>query len=400
MGIKTLDKAIFKNKKVLIRLDFNVPIDKVDSSKILDPFRIDSSIPTIKYILDQGAAKIILMSHLGRPDGKVNSKYSLMPIAEYLAVKLHQEVILTETCLDTSIPTLINLPNTKIVLLENLRFHKEEESNDPLFAEKLASYAQIYVNDAFGVSHRKHASVYEIIKFFPKEHYAGLLLAKEVECFEKILGKPQKPFYALMGGAKVSDKIKIIEKLLVSVDKLLIGGAMSYPFLKSKGLEVGKSLCSDDDIELAKKILQMDRSNKIILPIDHVSSKSINAENADDLIISETIPSDYMALDIGPKTTEYYQKILSSGKTIFWNGPMGLFEKPLFSNGTFQLAKYIATLKSSCFTIVGGGDSGNAVLQAGLQNEFSHLSTGGGASLEFIEAGELPGVQALKFGLN
>ena len=240
MALKRVDQAQVKGKKVLVRFDFNVPLDKKNPSKILDTTRIDYALPTLNYLLENQAAKIIMMSHLGRPDGQINAKYSLEPVAAYLAEKLGKDVVLTETCLDEGISTLINLPKTQLVMLENLRFHPEEEANDKDFAEKLARYGELYVNDAFGVSHRKHASVYEINTFFPKKAYAGYLLYKEVEILESMMNKPKKPFVALLGGAKVSDKIKTINKLLVIVDKLLIGGAMAYPFLKAKGKYIGK----------------------------------------------------------------------------------------------------------------------------------------------------------------
>lgn len=397
MAIKPLTSAEIKGKKVLVRFDFNVPLDKNDPNKITDTTRIDAALPTLKYLLEQEASKIIMMSHLGRPDGKPNAKYSLEPVAIYLAEKLGKEVILTESCLDTSIPTLINLPTTKLILLENLRFHPEEENNDRSFAEKLSHYGDIYVNDAFGVSHRKHASVYEINAFFVRKNYAGFLLQKEVETLEKMLNHPKKPFMAILGGAKVADKIKTINRLLVMVDKLLIGGAMSYPFLKAKGINIGKSLCEAHDVELAITILRADKLNKIELPIDHVVVK-----NFDDQVGIETsgpaIADDMLGLDIGPKTTEKYKDQLSLAKTIFWNGPMGYFEKSAFARGTFAIAEHLSHC-SGALTVIGGGDSVSAVQQSGFAEKMSHISTGGGASLEFIEKGELPGIQALKFGI-
>lgn len=397
MALKPLTQAEVKGKKILIRLDFNVPLDKKDPTKITDTTRIDAALPTLRYLLEHEASKIIMMSHLGRPDGKVNPKYSLEPVALYLAEKLGKEVILTESCLDTSIPTLINLPTTKLILLENLRFHPEEENNDRNFAEKISHYGDLYINDAFGVSHRKHASVYEINAFFIRKNYAGFLLQKEVETLEQMMHRPQKPFMAILGGAKVADKIKTINKLLVSVDKLLIGGAMSYPFLKAKGINIGKSLCDDHDVELAKNILRADKLKKIELPIDHIVVK-----NFEDTIGIETssveIEADFLGLDIGPKTQEKYKLLLGSAKTIFWNGPLGYFEKKAFAKGTFAIAEFLAQCENA-LTIIGGGDSVSAVQQSGFSDKMSHISTGGGASLEFIEKGELPGVQVLKFGL-
>lgn len=398
MAIKSLTQAEIKGKKILVRLDFNVPLDKKDPTKITDTTRIDAALPTLKYLLEQEASKIIMMSHLGRPDGKPNPKYTLEPVALYLAEKLGKEVILTESCLDTSIPTLINLPTTKLMLLENLRFHPEEENNDRSFAEKISHYGDIYINDAFGVSHRKHASVYEINAFFQRKNYAGFLMQKEVETLELMLNKPKKPFMALLGGAKVADKIKTINRLIILVDKLLIGGAMSYPFLKAKGVSIGKSLCDEHDVELARSILRADKLKKIELPLDHVVVK--NFDDVEGSITPSTeISTETLGLDIGPKTIEHYKKYLSQAKTIFWNGPMGYFEKKAFANGTYAMAEHLATCKDA-LTIIGGGDSVSAVQQSGFADQMGHISTGGGASLEFIERGELPGVQALKFGIS
>lgn len=399
MAIKSINSANLKGKKVLVRFDFNVPLDKNDPSKISDTSRIDSAIPTLNYIIEQEASKIIMMSHLGRPDGKPNPKYSLEPVAAYLADKLGKDVILTESCLDASIPTLINLPTTKIVLLENLRFHPEEEDNNRSFAEKLSRYADIYINDAFGVSHRKHASVYEINAFFPRTNYAGFLLLNEVETLDKLLNKPKKPFMALLGGSKVSDKIKTIQKLLRLVDKLLIGGAMSYPFLKAKNIPVGKSLCSDEDVELAKSILRDDKMQKIILPFDHVLVKKMEDEKGI-CSANANIDGNFLGLDIGPITIKKYSEILTQAKTIFWNGPMGYFEKAQFAEGTNAMAKCLADCHENALTVVGGGDSVSAIQKSGFASKIGHISTGGGASLEFIEKGELPGVQALKFGIS
>lgn len=396
MAIKYLSQANFEGKRVLARFDFNVPLSKEDSSKIEDTSRIDEALETIKYILNQKPSKLVLMSHLGRPDGKPNPKYSLLPVASYLASKLNEEVILTESCVDNGIKNLLGLSKTKIVLLENLRFHQEEEQDDQNFAFKLSEYGEIYVNDAFGALHRKHASVYSINKFFKGKAYAGLLVQKEIEALDNILHSPKKPFVAIVGGAKVKDKIKILERLIVGVDSLLIGGAMAYPFLKAKGFNVGKSLCSEEDVKLAESILRSDRSQKIKLPCDHIASDSPKGKKVN--ISEESIPENLMGLDIGEKTLSLYEEILKDAKTILWNGPMGLFEEENFSHGTTNLAKIIS--KTQAFSLVGGGDSVSAVNKANLKEAFSHVSTGGGASLEYIEKGELPGVQALKFGIN
>lgn len=395
MAIQYINNFEFEGKKVICRFDFNVPLDK--DGKITDPTRIDSSLETIRFILEKGASKLVLMSHLGRPKGAPEKKYSLEPVASYLADKLGQEVVLTESCLDRGIKTLMSLPETKIILLENLRFHKEEEANDHEFAKRLASYADVYVNDAFGTAHRKHASTYGINAFFKGRALAGFLLQKEIAALDKIVNSPAKPFVAVVGGAKVADKIKIIEELLRSVDSLLIGGAMAYPFLKAKGIEVGKSLCGDDDVKLAKNILSKGVATKIRLPMDHIVAE--NPDAASNTTTGTTIDENMMGLDIGPATLDSYSSIVMNASTVLWNGPMGLFEKAAFNKGTFGLAKAIANSKA--FSVVGGGDSVAAVNEAGLGEKMNHVSTGGGASLEYIEnGGSLPGIQALKFGIN
>lgn len=395
MALKFIDEVDVKGKKVLVRFDFNVPLDK--EMNITDTSRVDLAMPTIKYLIDGGASKIIMMSHLGRPRGEgFEEKYSLEPVATYLASQLNKEVVLSHSAIDNGIKNLLHLSETKVVLLENLRFHAEETDNNMEFAAKLAEYAEIYVNDAFGAAHRKHASVYGINKYFKNKAYGGLLLKTEIKALTKVLETPEKPFVGIVGGAKVSDKIKTIEKLLVNVDKLLIGGAMAYPFLKAKGIEVGKSLCSDEDVTLAKKIMQQDTGKKIELPVDHNCSDTFGGEATACPEIA--IPQLLMGLDIGEKTIENYSAIIASAKTVLWNGPMGLFENSTYAKGTFAIAK--ACAESSAFTLVGGGDSVSAVQKSGLAEKFSHISSGGGASLEFIEKGELPGIQALKFGVN
>ncbi|MGE3611629.1 MAG: phosphoglycerate kinase [Bacteriovoracaceae bacterium] len=395
MQLKSIQDADLKGKKVLARFDFNVPLTKTEPRTITDTSRIDLAIPTIKLILEKGASKLVLMSHLGRPDGQPNPKYSLEPVAEYLAKKLGQDVILSESAIDNGIKNLLQLPETKIVLLENLRFLPGEEKNDMELADKLSQYGDIYVNDAFGAAHRKHASVYGINSFFKGRAYAGLLMKKEIDSLGALLEKPQKPFIAVLGGAKVSDKIKTIEKMLVMVDTLLIGGAMAYPFLKAKGASVGKSLCSDEDVALAKQLLAQDKGGKIQLPKDHVVAESL--EGAGSICDSQSIPEGKMGLDIGPQTIRSYSDHIKTAKTVFWNGPMGLFENKSFAKGTMEIAKVIAN--ANAFTVVGGGDSVAAAHESGEADKFSHVSTGGGASLEFIEKGELPGVQALRFGV-
>ncbi|MGB0455161.1 MAG: phosphoglycerate kinase [Bacteriovoracaceae bacterium] len=400
MAIQFIDSADalekIGGKNVLARFDFNVPLHK-ENGTITDTTRVDRALETIKLILEQKPKKLILMSHLGRPKGESNPKFSLEPVAGYLAEKLEQDVTLTESATDASIKTLLSLQDSQVILLENLRFHKEETDCDSEFAKKIASYGDIFVHDAFGTAHRKHASTYEIIRYFPRNAYAGLLLKKEILALSKVVETPESPFVAIVGGAKVSDKIKILESLLPNVDSLLIGGAMAYPFLKAKGFEVGKSLCLDEDVELAKRLLKQSTASKIILPVDHIASDSPDGEATK--LNDENIPDDLMALDIGERTLALYSDKLASAKTVLWNGPMGFFEKENFAKGSFGVAEALAKLDSA-FTLVGGGDSVSAVMKSGLASKISHISTGGGASLEFIENGTLPGIQALKFGLN
>lgn len=395
MQLKSITDADLKGKKVIVRFDFNVPLTKTEPRKITDSSRIDQAIPTIRLMLEKGASKIVMISHLGRPDGEVNPKYSLEPVAEYLASKLGSDVFLSESAIDNGVKNLLHLPETKLVLLENIRFLPGEEKNDMELAEKLAQYGDVYVNDAFGAAHRKHASTYAINSFFKNRAYAGLLMKKEIDSLSALLDKPAKPFVAIIGGAKVSDKIKTIEKMMVMVDTLLIGGAMAYPFLKAKGATVGKSLCSDEDVALAKHLLAADKGGKIQLPKDHIVSDVFDGEPSPCTGVS--IPEDKMGLDIGPMTIKSYADHIKTAKTIFWNGPMGLFENKNFAKGTMSIAHTIAETKA--FSVVGGGDSVAAVQQSGEAEKFSHVSTGGGASLEFIEKGELPGVQALKIGV-
>lgn len=392
MALQFIDQAEIKGKRILARFDFNVPLK---DGAITDSSRIDMALPTIKYFIEQGASKITLMSHLGRPKGKPSSEFSLEPVASYLSEKLDKDVILTESPVDVGVKELLTLNETKIVLLENLRFNPGEESDDEEFASKLAQYGDIYVNDAFGAAHRKHASVHGITRYFRGTSFGGFLMKKEIEALNKVLNAPQKPFVAVIGGAKVSDKIKTIEKLLVSVNHLIIGGAMAYPFLKAKGHRVGNSLCSDEDIALATRILKADKGNKILLPEDHVVSKEFGG--APVACNEKNIEDGFMGLDIGPSTVNKYAGVISSAKTVLWNGPMGLFENPDYAKGTMEMAKAISNADG--FTLVGGGDSVAAVKKSGYADKFSHISTGGGASLEYIEKGELPGIQALKFGV-
>lgn len=398
MALKFIDDPDFnpEGKRVIVRFDFNVPLDKNNPAEISDSSRIDTALPTIEYILARNPSKLILMSHLGRPKGKPVEGLSLEPVAKYLAQKLNQEVILTETAIDRGIKTLLSLNTTKIVLLQNLRFHPEEKENNNNFSKQLASYADLYVNDAFGVAHRKHASNYGINAFFKNKAYGGFLIKSEILSLDKIVESPRKPYLALLGGSKVSDKIKVIEKLLISVDHLLIGGAMAYPFLKAQGHNIGKSLCSDGDIILAKNILSNKAGRKITLPVDHIVASDFKGEA--EICDNADIPEGKIGLDIGPKTVVQFQAKIHNAKTILWNGPMGLFEEDAFSKGSTAMGK--ALTDSDAFTLVGGGDSVAAIKKAHLEDKISHVSTGGGASLEYLENGTLPAIQALKFGID
>lgn len=397
MALTFVDEIEVKDKNVIARFDFNVPLDSKDRSVITDTTRIDMALETIQYLLDNGAKKLILMSHLGRPKGKIKPEYSLEPVATYLAEKLKEDVILTESCLDRGIKTLLTLNESRIILLQNLRYHPEEEEGSAEFAKSLAAYGDIYVNDAFGTAHRKHASTYTINAYFKNRAVGGFLLKREIQALTKIVDAPKSPFVAIVGGAKVSDKIKIIERLIVNVDHLIIGGAMAYPFLVAQGHDVGNSLCSQEDVKLAKKILMSSSKSKIILPVDHIVSTEFGG--APKSCSKIEIDGDCMGLDIGPRSIAVFEDKIMGAKTVLWNGPMGLFENKDFSAGTMAIAKALSNLEGA-FTLVGGGDSVSAVKESGLYDKMSHVSTGGGASLEFIEEGTLPGVQALRFGID
>ena len=382
LSIRDVD---LRNKVVFMRVDFNVPIEP-RTLKITSDKRIRASLPTIQYALDKGAA-LILASHLGRPKGKVNPEMSLKPTAQRLAELLPGvKVTMAEDCIGPLVPR----PHAgEVLLLENLRFHPEEEKNDPEFARQLATGVDVYVNDAFGSAHRAHASTVGMIQFVPQAA-AGLLMDKEIEYLEKVTKNPAHPSVAILGGAKVSDKIEVIKNLVKIVDKLLIGGAMAYTFLKARGEPTGKSLVEDDKVELAKQLMA-EFGDKLMLPVDHVVAKELK-EGADNQAVT-TIPDDTMALDIGPKTIEQFSAVIRTAKTIIWNGPMGVFEKPPFDKGTVALAKAVA--ESGAVSVVGGGDSEKAIKSAGVTDKISHVSTGGGASLEFLSGLELPGVAAL-----
>jgi phosphoglycerate kinase len=391
-----LSDLLIKGKKVLIRVDFNVPID--EKGNITDDSRIEASLPTIKYVLSKGGIPI-LMSHLGRPKGKFQGEFSLNPCAKRLASMLGSPVKMAPDCIGPKVENLVkNLKEGECLLLENLRFHPAEENpdEDPSFARNLASLGDLYINDAFGTAHRKHASTYSIVDYFHGKAAPGLLMQKEIEFLGDNLSKPKRPFYAIIGGAKVSTKIGVIKSLIGKVDSLLVGGAMAYTFLKAKGISIGGSLHEDDFIDKAKAI--MDSFEKagvqFKLPLDHVIAQEIK-EDAKTRIVNnaEGIPVGYIGLDIGPKTIEEYSLELKNGRTIFWNGPLGKFEINKFAKGTRAIAEALAGVNA--IKIVGGGDSIAAIRQGNLAHQFTHLSTGGGASLEYIECGTLPGIEAL-----
>ncbi len=386
-----------KGKKVLIRVDFNVPIDK--NAMITDDSRIIESLPTIKYVLEQGGFPI-LMSHLGRPKGKPATEFSLYPCAKRLSLLLGRPVIMAPDCVGPKVEELVKkMKPEETLLLENLRFHQGEEKpgDEPGFVEGLAKLGDVYINDAFGTAHRQHASTYHIVDYFQGNAAAGFLLEKEIEFLGEALLKPKRPFYAVIGGAKVSTKIGVVRSLVRKIDLLLIGGAMAYTFLKAKGMSIGNSLYEPDFIDTAKAIMaSFDKAGvRLLLPVDHVIVPNLESTQPPKLVDSKMgIPDGWMGVDIGPKTIELFSQELVNAKTIFWNGPMGIFEKKQFAVGTKALAEAMTEGKGT--KIVGGGDSVAAVRQLNLVHQFDHLSTGGGASLEYIEFGSLPGVEALE----
>jgi phosphoglycerate kinase len=389
MAKLTLKDLDLKNKTVLVRADFNVPQDA--ELKITDDTRIRSTLPTLKYILEQGAKKLVLISHLGRPDGKVVAKYSLKPVGARLKELLGEEVLCLNDCIGDDIKQEIDQAKGKVILLENLRYHAEEEANDAGFAKKLASLADIFVNDAFGTAHRAHASTEGVTHFLKSA--AGFLLEKEIQYIGGAVSNPDKPFMVILGGAKVSDKIGMIENLLPKCDAVIIGGGMAYTFLKAGGQEIGNSKLEKDKLDLAKSILKQARSlnKEILLPVDHLVVDKVDPDAKSEIV--EQIPAGKIAVDIGPKTVKLYQDKLKSAKTIVWNGPLGIFEMDAFSKGTLEVAKFIATLEA--VSIIGGGDTAAAIAKFKLEGKMSHISTGGGASLEFLEGKTLPGIAAL-----
>jgi phosphoglycerate kinase len=382
-----------KGKRVFLRVDFNVPLD--ENGAIRDDSRIKASLPTISWLLDHGA-RLVIASHLGRPKGKPDPKMSLKPAAMRLAELIPHKVTMAPDVVGEEVEALKRgLGEGEALLLENVRFYKEEEKNDPEFSRKLAEGVDIFVNDAFGSSHRAHASVVGIAEFVPVKA-AGFLMKKEVDYLKKAIHAPVKPYIAILGGAKVSDKIEIIESLLGKADHVLIGGAMAYTFLKAQGLGVGKSLVEPDQGELALVILDKARANNVSfhLPQDHVVAKAPQAGAETRIVESLPFPDEMMGVDIGPKTVDAYAKVIATARTIFWNGPMGIFEVDEFAKGTIGIAQAVAA--SGAVSIVGGGDSVAAVKKAGVRDKISHLSTGGGASLEYVAYETLPGITALE----
>ncbi|NQT06470.1 MAG: phosphoglycerate kinase [Candidatus Omnitrophica bacterium] len=379
-----------KGKRVLIRADFNVPLD--DKLNITDDTRIRAALPTVKYVLD-GGGSVILMSHLGRPKGEVKEELRLTPVADRLSKLLKKDVKRLNDCIGSGVKEAVSaIKPGDVILLENLRFHKEETKNDPSFAKELASLGDIYVNDAFGTCHRAHASTEGVTKFLPAA--SGFLVEKEIEYFERLIQNPEKPYIAILGGAKVSDKIQVFERLMDNVDTILIGGAMAYTFLKSQGIGVGGSKLESDKLDLAKSILENARKKNVnlVLPIDHIVADKL-ANDANTKEVGREIPDGLIGLDIGTKTIDKFKEILKGAKTVVWNGPVGFFEMDKFSNGTREIARFLAGSKAT--TVIGGGDTAAAIMNLGLQDKMSHISTGGGASLEYLEGKVLPGVAAL-----
>jgi len=384
----TLNDFDFNGKKVLVRVDFNVPLDK-KTYEITDDKRIKESLPTIKFLMQRNA-KVILCSHLGRPDGKIVNSLRMDRVAARLQSLLDKKIIKLNDCVGDGVLDEVNrMKDGDVVLLENLRFHPKEEANDDNFSRQLAELADIYINDAFGTCHRAHASTYGVTKYLKSA--AGLLVEKELRVMGKAMEAPDKPFVGILGGVKISDKIKVIENLLTKVDKLLIGGAIIFTFYKAQGKNIGTSKFEQESIDLARRLLQ---NKKILLPVDVVVADKFE-ENANSKIVDVNyIPNDWIGLDIGPKTILEYKEILRHAKTIIWSGPMGVFEFDKFSNGTRKIAEFLSTLKA--VTIVGGGDSAAAVEKFGYADKLTHVSTGGGASLEFFEGKKLPGIEALE----
>lgn len=388
---KTVEDIDVTGKKVLVRCDFNVPFD--DNGNITDPKRINEALKTIKYLIDH-KAKVILCSHLGRPKGEFNMKYSLAPVAAYLSKALGQEVKMAKDVIgDNAKSIAASLKDGEVELIENVRFHKEEEKNDPAFAKELASLAEIYVNDAFGTAHRAHASTAGVADYLPA--VCGYLIQKEITVMGNALANPKRPFVAILGGAKVSDKIGVITNLLDKVDTLIIGGGMAYTFMKALGYSIGSSICENDKVDLAKDIMAKakEKGVKFLIPVDNVIGKEYKADTEFKRVDSDTIPEGWMGLDIGAKSCALFAGAVKGAGTVVWNGPMGVSEWEHFANGTIAVAQAVA--ESGSISIIGGGDSAAAIEKLGFADKMTHISTGGGASLEFLEGKVLPGIACL-----
>ncbi len=388
---RSIEDIAVQGKKVLVRVDFNVPQN--ENGEITDDRRIREALRTINYLV-QNNARVILMSHLGRPKGKFNDKYSLKPIAERLSALLNKDVVLAEDVIGERVAQKVEaLKDGDVLLLENVRFYEQEEKNDPEFAKKIAELGDLYVNDAFGTAHRAHASTAGLADYLPSA--IGYLIKKELDIMGKAITTPERPFVAILGGAKVSDKIGVIENLLDKVDTLLIGGGMAFTFYKAMGYEIGKSILEADKVELAAEILKKAEAKgvKLLLPVDMVVAAEFKNDTEFNTVDADKMPNDRLGLDIGEKTMAIYSEIIKNAKTVVWNGPMGVFEMPNFAKGTFALADAMSQCSGS--TIVGGGDSAAAVEQLGFADKITHISTGGGASLEFLEGKVLPGIAVI-----
>ena len=395
MNKKVITDLEVRSKRVIVRVDFNVPMSKTEEGKITDNARIVAALPTIKYLIENNA-KVILLSHLGRPKGEAKKEFSLAPVAKELSKLLNKDVKFLQSNLvvDDNVKTeVLKLKDGEVALLENTRFRNEETKNIDDFSKELAELGDLYINDAFGTSHRAHCSNVGLCKFLPSA--VGFLVEKEISIMGKALSNPERPFVAILGGAKVSDKITVIENLIEKVDSIIIGGGMAFTFLKSLGYSVGKSLLEEDKVDLAKDLIEKAKSKnvKILLPIDVVVSKEFSNDSEFKTVSMDSIGDDYMGLDIGEKTVKLFSDEIYNAKTVVWNGPMGVFEMSNFAKGTFEIAKAIA--ESEAISIIGGGDSASAAEKSGYKDKITHISTGGGASLEFLEGKILPGIDSI-----
>lgn len=395
MNKKVITDLEVRSKRVIVRVDFNVPMSKTEEGKITDNARIVAALPTIKYLIENNA-KVILLSHLGRPKGEAKKEFSLAPVAKELSKLLNKDVKFLQSNLvvdDNVKDEVLKLKDGEVALLENTRFRNEETKNIDDFSKELAELGELYINDAFGTSHRAHCSNVGLCKFLPSA--VGFLVEKEISIMGKALSNPERPFVAILGGAKVSDKITVIENLIEKVDSIIIGGGMAFTFLKSLGYSVGKSLLEDDKVDFAKELIEKAKSKnvKILLPIDVVVSKEFSNDSEFKTVNIDSIGDDYMGLDIGEKTVKLFSDEINNAKTVVWNGPMGVFEMSNFAKGTFKIAKAIA--ESEAISIIGGGDSASAAEKSGYKDKITHISTGGGASLEFLEGKILPGIDSI-----